>query len=121
MAKPYKLSRDPFWTRTIYDLIEDGAVKLIVRTGEATSVTVSGPCPNCDHPFIDTDVLSAPIDVGGALGGSDGFDLHRVNADTLVLPPATLRCTCKGTHRGRPNGVSGCGIYFTVTATPDEP
>jgi hypothetical protein len=73
-----------------------------------------------EHEFADANILSAP-DVGGVLGGTADMELLHYRVEPTVLPTATLRCTCTKTHPGRPHGVTGCGIYFTLTVTPDEP
>ena len=119
-AMPYKVSRDPKWTRSVYDGIVGSRIKLLVRTDDATAVTVSGPCPNCKHQFTDTDILTGATDAGGVL--DDGVEKRRLSPreESVELPPATLRCTCTKSHPQRPHGTSGCGIYFTVTATKDK-
>jgi len=117
----YQLSRDPRWTRAVYDAIVGQTIKVFVRADRnTTTVTVSGPCPNCGHDFTDTDTLKGPVDTGGVLGDLRKHFRPFDRRLPAVLPPAVLRCTCDENHPDRPDGVrGGCGIRFKVTAARD--
>lgn len=108
----YQDSRDPRWTRAVYDAIVDGTLTLDVRDGETVTVTVWGQCPRCHDQFTDVDILRAAVGLG------DSGTLGEVRGQTVTeqLPPATLRCTCTGLHKNRRGEETGCGIRFTVTA-----
>ena len=118
-ALPYNYSRDPKWTRSVYDAILAKKITMTVRTDNATSVTVAGECPNCRDQFTDSEILRGAVDVGGVLGGAnEGALLDDIeDEEVIALAPATLRCTCTGRHPKRPPGETGCGIRFTVRAT----
>ncbi|MFC3965944.1 hypothetical protein [Nocardia jiangsuensis] len=107
----YQFSRDPSWTRAVYEAIATAKISVLVRDdSDATTVTVSGPCPNCAHPFTDTDTLKGSVDIGRVT--------FTVPGEPEPLPPATLHCTCREPHPGRPATVAtGCGIHFLVFAT----
>src|SRR5262245_39769173 len=106
-AVDYQFSRDPQWTRAVYEEILADRISVFVRdSAEATTVTVSGVCPNCAHQFSDTDTLKGPVEAGG-LPNNVIFTLP---GDPETLAPATLRCTCRQHHPDRPATVTtGCG------------
>lgn len=110
-AVDYQFSRDPRWSRAVYEEIVADRMSVLVRDdADATTVTVSGVCPNCGHQFSDTDTLKGPVDAGRVT--------FSVPGDPQTLPPATLRCACRDHHPDRPATVTtGCGIHFLVIAT----
>ncbi|WP_204003022.1 hypothetical protein [Micromonospora lutea] len=65
------------------------------------AVLLSGDCPRCRHP------ITCPI-VG---------EVYRREAPAPSIDPGyrTLLCGCAGDHPSRPDGLTGCGAYWTVT------
>lgn len=113
MGIDYQDSRDPKWTRAVYDAIVDGTMTLEVRDGDTVTVTVSGQCPRCHDQFTDVDILRAAV----GLGDSATLGVEHCETVTRQLPPATLRCTCTAPHRNRRGEKTGCGIRFSVIVT----
>ncbi|MFF5216388.1 hypothetical protein [Micromonospora sp. NPDC000442] len=65
------------------------------------AVLLSGDCPRCQHP------ISCPI---------VGEVFRRVASQASVeLGYRTLLCSCAAEHPDRPDGLAGCGAYWTVT------
>jgi hypothetical protein len=65
------------------------------------AVLLSGDCPRCQHP------ISCPI----------VDEVYRREVPESAGDPGyrTLLCSCAVDHPARPDGLTGCGAYWTVT------
>ncbi|WP_139218006.1 hypothetical protein [Micromonospora phaseoli] len=65
------------------------------------AVLLSGDCPRCQHPIV------CPI-VG---------EIYRRDAPETSSDPGyrTLLCSCAADHPARPDGLTGCGAYWTLS------
>jgi hypothetical protein len=129
-------AREPKWTEKAWTFYKDDKLRLSLRGSEAR---LSGECPRCGHPLSDGHPLALTMDrlestgggrpVGGgssvgALGGGGGaFDetLAPIEYEDVDVADEELElvftCACTLTHRDRPEGKSGCGVYFSLFVT----
>jgi hypothetical protein len=82
---------------------------LVDRAAEA--ITVSGPCPTCEHDFS---VVLADNELLGELDSGLRGMVTRAGDDPRVDWAGTIRflvaCHCDGVHDGRPSVIGhGCG------------
>lgn len=96
------------WTKQAFDAIKERKLRrrLIVHDGKVLAARVDGDCPRCDDP------LSFSLSLVGVL--SEGGVLGRDAALAGTTYPVDMQCGCGLTHRGAPEDVTGCGIWFRV-------
>lgn len=74
---------------------------------EPGTLALRGPCPRCNAvieiPHVDNVVRSA-LPSGGAPEGGE-----------------PMICTCDGLHPNRPDGLYGCGAYWTLIISEQRP
>ncbi|MFG2811252.1 hypothetical protein [Streptomyces massasporeus] len=103
----YLATTDFRWTERAFELL--GAQRLTVSDHTAdgvTGVVVSGPCPRCDHHFVDRRALDAVTGMSGATRNGDGRP-----SDVALLD---VTCGCDTAHEGAPEGTAGCGASFRI-------
>lgn len=83
-------------------------------------VSVSGPCPNCEHEFkvvlTDLDVLAGAGDQfrGGIQPSGDAKSVDWTGTIRILA-----FCYCEGDHAGRPTGTGhGCGAAGYLVDDP---
>ncbi|MEV2241398.1 hypothetical protein [Micromonospora sp. NPDC049891] len=87
------------------EVTDDGYATRVAETFSVRrygpAVLLSGDCPRCQHP------ITCPI-VG---------EVYRREASQAPVDPGyrTLLCSCAADHPTRPDGLAGCGAYWTVT------
>jgi hypothetical protein len=81
-----------------------------VEEAEPGTLVLSGPCPRCGW------VMEVPV-VDSIFTTTRGIRFwrrrpHAAAAESYVEP---MVCDCDEDHPGRPEGLSGCGAYWTLT------
>ncbi|MEV6811751.1 hypothetical protein [Micromonospora sp. NPDC051296] len=64
------------------------------------AVLLNGDCPRCQHPISCPIVNHVYRWSGPGTSGDSGY--------------RTVLCTCEGVHPARPDGLTGCGAYWTL-------
>ena len=87
----------------------DEYARLVARTFTAAephpgTLVLSGPCPRCTAP-IDIPVVTE------VFRDRRSRRPDRADREPLVEPMA---CTCDEDHPDRPDGLQGCGAYWTL-------
>ena len=80
------------------------------------TLVLRGPCPRC-HTVIDVPIVSKYYS-----SRQFGIGLRRHRPDTAVtehLEP--MMCTCEDEHPNRPQGLVGCGAYWNLIMSRQEP
>ncbi|MBH5135541.1 hypothetical protein I3J14_36535 [Streptomyces sp. HB-N217] len=119
--EPYELAepRAYKWTGLAYDMCtadEPELKAVVVSSGKATRVIVSGACPRCLGDISHDEILTAAGEAG-VLGDDD-------TATSTPDPYSRVNVTCNcelGKHENRPPEVkTGCGITFTIEVFRDD-
>ncbi|WP_131740046.1 hypothetical protein [Actinomadura roseirufa] len=106
---PFRRNRGPLPYAETTDAEYARLVARTFTTAETRPGTLilSGPCPRCSAPIdipVVTEVFRARRSRSGGSGGGSG-DGPRVEP---------MACTCDEEHPARPEGVQGCGAYWTL-------
>ncbi|MFF3286143.1 hypothetical protein [Streptomyces sp. NPDC003023] len=95
------------WTERAFRLLETERLTVSPHgTDDAPVFVVAGPCPRCDHHFVDRQVTVALTGMGGVSRGDDS-DASR----SVVLD---VTCGCGAAHEDAPEGATGCGVSFRI-------
>ena len=106
------------WTIQAFDLLIEGTLSVdLVKQKRIRTATASGTCPRCEHDVAFTATYTAPLPAGAKSLGADSDS----SGDDVEYESVDVQCRCKGTHPGRPKGVSnGCGIWFRADVKPEN-
>lgn len=81
------------------------------------TLVLRGPCPRCrsviDIPLVHQVVRSSRF------GVNPNPSTQRAGAQSEYVEP--MMCTCEDAHPDRPDGLYGCGAYWTLTIARQEP
>ncbi|MEU2717297.1 hypothetical protein [Streptomyces sp. NPDC007205] len=103
----YLATTDFNWTERAFELLAAGRLTVADHAADGVSgVVVSGPCPRCDHHFVDRRSLDALTGLAGVSRNGDS------EPSDIILVDVT--CVCGTSHEGAPEGVTGCGVSFRI-------
>ncbi|MEV0978347.1 hypothetical protein [Streptomyces sp. NPDC049915] len=106
-SSAYLPTTDFNWTERAFALYEQGRLTVTEHTADGVSgAVVSGPCPRCDHHFVDRRSLDALTGLAGVSRNGEG------EPSDLILLDVT--CGCGTPHEGAPEGATGCGVSFRI-------
>ena len=105
LGLPFRRNRGPL---PYVETTEEEYARLVARTftvaePQPGTLVLSGPCPRCSAP-IDIPIVTEVFRAGRVRGG-------RAEGGRRAEPMA---CTCEEEHPDRPDGLHGCGAYWTL-------
>ncbi len=73
------------------------------RDGQGPEIVLRGECPRCGDSMTATAAIG-PVPRAGGVAVED----LRLSAEPRRY---VIACNCTGTHKGRPDGECGCGVF----------
>jgi hypothetical protein len=108
----YKRTADDTYAQAAMLLYQ--SLKLQVKafnTDGVVSAQVWGTCPRCTHSMDVQLTLTAPV-VSFRGGWSS------IGRKNKIPPLIGVDCGCESPHDGRPAGLKGCGVSFSLPTAP---
>ena len=106
----------PYVELTNETYAEHAAEKFTIEEPEPGTMVLRGPCPRCqaviEIPVVDSIFRSTR---------SGRFWRRRPLGTDAKVHVEPMMCTCEGEHRNRPEGLVGCGAYWTLTISTPAP
>lgn len=104
---PYKATTDDAYA------VDAAKSFSVTELGHGTLI-LRGPCPRC-RALIDVPVVSSIFRSSRSVGSKLRARMPKP-AEAGHKEP--MMCTCEDDHPNRPDGLTGCGAYWTLTISP---
>ena len=91
------------------------AQNFTIEEPKSGTLVLRGPCPRCNA------VIDVPV-VSGIVRSFRLFSVRRPSGKNSAASHAEpMMCTCEDEHAGRPKDAYGCGAYWTLTLSRQDP